>query len=340
MATGRAVGFATLVSHLREHHEVRLVAGYQRDRGAIPQDALGVDLRSRGTIAAHLAIYRAVRMAARRFRPQVILCGSVDMPLFGWPTVAVLRDLVGTGWGEDALPQDPWHRWRMRRFDQLVVPSHTTQRALRRAGVSADRITVIPEGVTLSHMRRERRPPGPLRIVHCGRILPAKGQHLSIDAISRLSPDHKKQVVLQIVGRTVDRVYFEQLRVAARGQPVEFHPDVEALDPFLVRADLVLYPTTLQDEWADTALLAMACGAPVAWTDHPGVREATGGLGLALPPGDFGALRSVVRDLIQHPDRFAQLGQAGQLFVESNYDWKQVGAAWDLVLRESAGLQK
>ncbi|NCG18345.1 MAG: glycosyltransferase [Rhodobacterales bacterium] len=333
--TGRAVGFASLVSHLRERHELRLVAGYNKDRGAIPQDALGVDLRTRGMFSAHLALYRAVRSAARRFQPHVILSGSVDVPLFGWPTVAVVRDLAGTGGGEDAPPKDPWHRWRMRRFERLVVPSHTTQRALCKLGVPSGRIAVIPEGVPLSHQRRGDREPGPLRVVHCGRVLPAKGQHLSVDAISRLSPQQKSRVELQIVGRVVDRLYYDQLRVAARGQPVVFHPDVPSLDPFLSRADLVLYPTALQDEWADTALHAMAWGAPVAWSDHPGVREATGGLGVPIPPGDFSALRDVVRRLVEKPLEFQQIGVAGQLFVASNYDWRQVCTAWSQLLEVS-----
>ena len=175
---------------------------------------------------------------------------------------------------------------------------------------------------------------GPLQVVHAGRVLPAKGQHLSVDAVSRLSPEDKQRVELHIVGRVADRPYFDQLRVAARGQPVVFHGDVDDFDAPLRRADLVLYPTALHGEWPDVALRAMSWGVAVAWTDHASVREAVGGLGLPLAPGDFQALRSALSAALDDRFRLAAMGDAGRLFVEANYSWDRVGPQWDQLFDE------
>lgn len=336
VTTGRARALARLVAHLRPRHELRLVAGWHTERTRIPEDALGVDLRTRSPLQAHVALFRAVHHAARRFHPDVVLAGSIDVPLLRAPTIALVRDLAGTGWGEDAPPRDLWHRFRIRQFARVVVPGHATERALKRTGLRGAAIATIPDPIDGAGEPRPARRPGPVRIVHPGRILPAKGQHLGIDAVSRLPADRKGAVELHVVGHAVDRVYYDQLKVAARGQPVQFHPDVDDLAPWYRDADLVLYPTQLREEWPDTALEAMAFGAPVAWTDHPSVREATGGLGVALPPDDFPALRAAVLRAIDQPAELAQEGEAGRRFVEANYRWGRLEAPWEALLEAVA----
>lgn len=330
--TGRALAFARLVAHLRQTGDLRLVAGWHSERTRIPEDALGVDLRTRGPVASHVALWRAMRAATRRFDPDVVLSASVDVPLTSRPSVVVIRDLAGTGWGEDAPPRDLWHRFRTRRFHQVVVPGHSTERAVKRLGLAPERVHVIPDVIDAPGVGRGPRREGPLRVVHPGRMLPAKGQHLSIDAVSRLPSEAKGRVELHVVGRIADRVYFDQLKVAAREQPIFFHPDADDLAAWYRDADLVLYPTQLDQEWPDTALEAMAHGAPVAWTDVPSVREATGGLGIALPPRDFPALRQAVMRLIDDPAELAREGDAGRRFIEANYSWEQLSPKWARVL--------
>jgi phosphatidylinositol alpha-1,6-mannosyltransferase len=204
-----------------------------------------------------------------------------------------------------------------------------------RLGVDPKRVQIIPELVPAGEAT-DVSSAGPLQVIHAGRILPAKGQHLSVDAISRLSPDDKQRVELHIVGRVADRQYYDQLRIAARGQPVVFHEDVDDLDAQLRRADLLLYPTSLRGEWPDVALRAMSWGVAVAWTDHASVREAVGGLGLPLPPEDFHALRATLRNALDDRFRLAAMGDAGRLFVEANYGWDRVGRQWDALFEEIA----
>lgn len=312
------------------------MAGWHTERSRIPEGALGVDLRRRGPTAAHVALWRAMRSAALRFDPHVVLSASIDVPLIRRPTVVAIRDLAGTGWGEDAPPRDLWHRWRTRRFDRVVVPGRVTERAVRKLGVDPRKVRVVPDTIEGPGVARGTRREGPWRVVHPGRLLPAKGQHLSIDAVSRLPSAAKAKVELHVVGHVADRVYYDQLRVAARGQPVHFHVDADDLVPWYRDADLVLYPSQLREEWPDTALEAMAHGAAVAWTDHPSIREATGGLGLPLPAEDFAAIRSAVQRVIDAPEEVAKIGDAGRRFVDANYRWERVGPQWDGILRNTA----
>ena len=327
--TGRAVAFRRLVRRLSETHEVQWVVGWTRQRSALPEGCLGVDLRGQGRLHSHLSLWRAGRSAVRRFRPDVVLAAGLDVPMLGPPTVALVRDLQGTGWGASAQGPDWWRRWRGRSVAAVVVPSHGAADALVRIGVTRNRIQVIPDAIEAP----EGQVAGPGdrevgRLVHAGRLHPAKGQHLSVDAVSRLGVEDKARVTLDVVGRVADPTYATQLRVAGTGQPVAFHEDVPSLAPWLHQAQALLYPTALNQEWPAVPLQAMAAGTPVIWSDRPTLREAFGGLGLPVEPGDLGALRVAIRRCLHEPQAVADLGLAGREFVRANYSCSRVSSRW------------
>jgi len=253
----------------------------------------------------------------------------MDVPFLGLPTVALVRDLVGNGWRRLSLRQR-FYRARARHFSAVVVPSVASRDALKLTGLKSWRMHIIPEHIDVPTV--VSAPEGAvLRLVHAGRIHPGKAQHLSIDAVSRLPSTAKARVHLDIVGASTDRVYVDQLRIAARGQPIAIHTDVEAVGPFIDGAHLVLYPTSLAEGFADVALMAMARGRPVIWSDHPGVRATTGGVGVPIRPDDVGALRDAILRHIDDRAGLLAMGSAS-LGVARRHDWGQIASRWESVL--------
>ncbi len=176
-----------------------------------------------------------------------------------------------------------------------------------------------------------------IRIAYPGRILPAKGQHHAIDAVSRLPRRQKARVHLSIAGAVVDPVYLEQLRVQAFNQPVEIVPDPPQLAPVYQGADIVVFPTELEEGFGFTAVEAMACGRPVVWFDQPAIREATGGIGVAVPRGDVLALRSALEALLDDPARRKALGAEGREFCERHRTWPAAWEKYEALFRSLSG---
>lgn len=335
--SGRAITFGRLHRHLAERHEVRLVAGYRGRREDIPDDALGVDLSARGIGWSYLALHRAVGATIRKFRPDLVLTQGLEVPFTSAPAVAVVRDLVGTGWTVDRALRTGFYRYRSRAFRRVVVPSQATRETLRAQRVGRWRIEVVPPTVDAPAVPPPR-PPDPERLVllHPGRILPGKGQHLSVDAVSRLSTDEKARVELRVVGLVGDPVYHGQLRIAARGQPITFDTTRGALPAAFGEADTVLYPTALAEGFPDAAVEALTFGRPVVYSDQPGVREAMCGCGMPIRVGDARVLRDAIRARLAHPQWFAEQGRLGRERSVERYGWSGQRGRWEELLQGAA----
>ena len=336
--SGSETVFANLYERASERHEVQLVAGYRQSRDRVPAEALGVDLRERAFGMSHLAMARAAASAARQLRPDVVLANSIEVPRTRYPTACIVHDLnFGTterSWRTRLREQ--FYARRARSLDLVVSPSAATATALEGIGLDPRRIRVLPNGVDLDRFRPRPGVYDPERLViaYPSRILPGKGQHIAIDAVARLHPRKKERVHLKIVGAVSDPIYYDQLRIHAYGQPVSFHPDVDDIVPYYQEADLVVFPTLLEEGFGYTAIEAMACGRPVAWSEQPAVREATGGIGFPVPSGDTVALRSVVEQMLEDPAPFARAGEAGRTFVAGRYSWQEAWRRYERVLSE------
>ena len=229
---------------------------------------------------------------------------------------------------------------RSRGLARVVAVSETARMALMDAGVPHDRITVVRNGVDTNRFSPrigQREDDGITRFVHPARILPGKGQHLAIDAVARLPRLHKRRAELHVVGAVNDRVYLDQVRVQAYNQNVQFHLDVPDMVPHVQDADVILCPSVMAEGFGLTAVEAMACGVPVIWADQPGMREATGGIGVPVPVGDVEALRGAMKELMDSPDERRRLGAAGREWVERRYSWEGVWVQYEQVLANAKG---
>ena len=339
--SGTETVFQALYERARSKHEVRLVAGWGTGRDRIPAEAVGVRLRGMSKTNQWVAMARAIRAEVKRWKPDVVLSNNIEVPPTGRPTVCIVHDLnfgepggrpVGAStetWSSRA--RRTFYGMRSRGLNRVITVSEASRMALLDAGVSDDRIVVIRNGVDIN--RFVAKPRGEetdsVSFAYPSRILPGKGQHLAIDAVARLPRFHKRRADLHIVGATADPVYLDQIRVQAFNQPVRFTLDVPDMVPHIQAADVVLFPTVMAEGFGFTAVEAMACGLPVIWSDQPAIREATGGIGMAVPPGDVEAMRAAMKHLLDSPEERAEIGEQGRDWVEQNHSWDGVWAHYE-----------
>ncbi|MFB7176888.1 glycosyltransferase family 4 protein [Streptomyces sp. NPDC056257] len=151
-----------------------------------------------------------------------------------------------------------------------------------------DRLTVIPWGIPLSHVRGRNQPPdgtGPLSLVHAGRLDDNKSTITAIKALSLTEQPHH----LTVIGQGALREHLEQ-------QAIELGlRDRVQFDPFLPRAELwrrlpnfdaFVFTTRGLEAFGLVLIEAQAHGLPVAYSDLPSVREILGSAGVPYTPGD------------------------------------------------------
>lgn len=338
--SGTETVFENLYKRARRRHEVQLVVGYRQSRELVPPEAVAVDLREGRKHELWWRMARATLEAERRFRPDVVLANSIEALSLRTPMACIVHDL-NFGQAErsgGSVAREWFYRLRSRGLGAIVTVSEAARGRLVAAGLPADRAHVVHNGVDLQAFhplttpRDPSSPEGFTTFAYPSRILPGKGQHLAIDALARMRPDQKARAVLVVVGAVADAHYRDQLKIQAYNQPVELAHDVPEIAPFYQRADVILFPSMMEEGFGFTAVEGMACGKPVIWFDQPAVREATGGLGLAVPRGDVDGLRDAMVHLMDHPEERARLGAEGRAFVEARYDWDGVWERYERVL--------
>lgn len=339
--SGTETVFANLYEQARRHHDVRLVVGYRTSKEGFPVEANAVDLRGRGA-AAYLLMERAAVVQARRFRPDVVLSNSIEVRVPRVPNAVIVHDLnfgqAGRGLGSRL--RELLYVAQGRTIAGVITVSEASAERLREVGVPPDRLTVIGNGVAIDRfVPRPVADPGgtgsperPIRFVYPSRILPGKGQHVAIDALARLRPEQKRRAHLTIVGANADPIYADRLRIQAYNQPVTFAFDVPDITPYYQDADVVVFPTLMEEGFGFTAVEGMACARPVIWCDQPAIREATGGIGVPVPRDDGEALRAAMVRLMDNPGEREALGVTGRAYVEAR-SWERVWERYEAVLQ-------
>lgn len=333
--SGSETVFERLVQEARAAgHDVRLVCGYRHARDRVPADADAIDLRGRGASAWAAMALGAARVA-RSWKPDAVLSNSIEVAVPGVPTVTVVHDLNfgGGGVGLGALARRTFYRLQASRLAAVVAVSEATRHTLLSAGLPAERVHTVHNGVDVDRFRPAPRPAdGAVRLVLVSRILPGKGQSCALDALGRMRPDQRKRLHLDVVGTVADPVYLDQLRVQAWNLPVTLHLDVPDVVPYYQAADVALFPTRMAEGFGYAAVEAMACGLPVVGFQDAAVAEASGGLAVLVPRDDVPALRDAVLRLAADPAERRRLGEAGRAYVQ-RYRWAAVWARYEAILR-------
>jgi glycosyltransferase involved in cell wall biosynthesis len=194
-------------------------------------------------------------------------------------------------------------------------------------GLARERIPVLHTGVDIRLFHpdagpKDERP----TIVFVGRVQPAKGADLLVDAACELAQAYQG-LQLRLIGLG-EPEFVQQLRAraAACGRPGLLDcPGFVAtseLPAQLSRAHVFAGPSIYEPGPGFVYLEAMACGLPVVACETGGAAEAVRHqeTGFLVPPQDAGALAAALRRLLASPELRKQMGDRGRLVVEAEAD--------------------
>jgi len=247
-------------------------------------------------------------------------------------------------------PKHDWyHRMLYRRVDLMIAITKRLQEEARRfLPLAPEKVRVLYHGVAApsrpcdcASLRRDLNiPAGRFVVALFGRIEPAKGQHVLVDAVARLvsrgadvhavlyghpmAPCHLRDLETQIARLGVnDRVTYAGYH----------HNPQEIMGCF----DCVVL-TTYNETFGLVLIEAMRAGTAVIGTNAGGVPEIIEHekTGLLVPPGDPAALADAIERLVSDRELRDRLAAAGKRSADERFDEDQHFARLTELLKEIA----
>lgn len=199
------------------------------------------------------------------------------------------------------------------------------------AGVSADRISVIPNGINPGEFLSSDVPGFRKKyalgdrpfILFLGRLNIIKGPDLLLEAFSRLG-DWCRDFDLVFVGP--DGGMLDSLRAASRSDGVEgrvhFIGYLEGAEKSTAyhAAELLVIPSR-HEAMSIVALEAGICGTPVLLTDQCGFNQLAEVGGGWIAPATTEGLQQRLEEILPNPDARREAGQNIKSYIASNYGW-------------------
>jgi glycosyltransferase involved in cell wall biosynthesis len=335
-----------LVERLPDHG-VDLVLGLPRDH-QLTAPIQGVEVESlRHRLDLHwtrapLAFTPFVVRLLRSRRVDVLRGHSVR---YAGPSLLLGRSLARSGTPVVLHHHHFFPRWRrleaaiLRRADAVVTVSEHSRAELIAAGVAAERVHVVFDGVARPPRTDgwvDAWPAGTLRLLHVGRLEARKRPGVAVSTVAELRRSGiQASLVLAGEGPELPALV-AQARASGIGDCVRFLGRVPEASKWRLydSADALLFASTLEG-FGLVVAEAQSRGLPVVAAEGTASAE-------ALAPGDSGflvasegeAFAAAVRQLLD-PERRAAIGERAERFA-SRFDWDRCAAGVADVYRRAA----
>jgi glycosyltransferase involved in cell wall biosynthesis len=250
---------------------------------------------------------------------------------------AVVCTLQGEDAFLDSLPKgDREAAWqtlteRAADADALIAVSHYYGDVMhRRAGLPAERLHVVYNGILLDGYEPAPAAPDPPVLGFLSRMCPPKGLATLVEAYLLLRKNERLHgLKLHVAGSmtAADEAFVEHLRsrltAAGVADDVQFLPNVsrEGKIAFLRGLSVLSVPATYGESFGLYVIEALAAGVPVVQPRHaafPELIEATGG-GTLCDPDDPAALAAALEALLADPSTARALGARGRAAVLQHF---------------------
>lgn len=246
----------------------------------------------------------------------------------------------------------PWSkikRWRWysfipmqkrvaRSFKQIITVSDFTRGDISRAFcVPEKNFRVVPNGIMvdvfkpLEGVAREAN-----RLITTNSAdVPLKGLKYLLLALAKVN--QKRDVRLTVVGTPKKKSLIPKLiRDLGLDNKVLFTGRI-SVDDFVyhyARSTAAVVPS-LYEGFGLPAGEAMACRVPVISTTGGALPEVVGPAGILVPPANADALARAIEDLLDHPEKAGEIGEAGFRRVHRHFTWKRAAEKTIDVYRET-----
>lgn len=294
-------------------------------------------LQPRSTYFPLLSAWRLAGWIRREAIDVLHLHARKDLPLAVFAKLLVGRRLRLVYTRQMALTRPRrslWHRFLYGQVDAYVTITRRLEADARRfLPLDGKRISTLYYGVPKPARPREEDCHAWLqqhgvgvdtfKVAIFGRIEPGKGQHLLIEAVSRLL-EEGRDIHLVIVGRPMREAYLQELQanVDRRGLSDRIHftgfhphpPDIMGCFDAVVLA-------TKEETFGLVLAEAMRAGVAVIGSNAGGVPEIIedGKTGLLFTPEDAEDLTRCLRRLVTEPDFRRRLAHAGEACADRRF---------------------
>ena len=238
-------------------------------------------------------------------------------------------------------------RWLYRACRAVHTVAHPMRDELLALGFSAEKISVIPNGVDTAHFA-----PGDRATARAGLALPADA--VCIGIVGRFGPFKRHEILLGAFDEIAPRLPAAHLVIAGTGGPAEtavraraqagphaarihwlgFQSDPRACYQAL---DVLAIPS-VNEGLSNVALEAMACGIPVLANTGCGHERiiASGDDGLIADLATPAALAAQLTALLAQPERLADFGQKARAKMLRDFSLGAMAGAYERLYRSLA----
>ena len=206
-------------------------------------------------------------------------------------------------------------------MDHILTPSNHVRVIFEANSYDASGFNVLPLGVDeLKVSGLTTSFPNPIRLAYIGSVLPGKGLHVLLEALSRV---RSHRFVLDVFGRMdADPVYGRRItKLARRDSRVNLKGPfgVEEKEEIYATIDLLIIPSIVPETFSLVAREALLNGTPVIASRVGALPEIIldGVNGYLFTPGDADELAGILNELDRQPERLRELDIPGPVPIIS-----------------------
>ena len=228
----------------------------------------------------------------------------------------------------------PLYEKLLMRYTDLIttVSASTKEFILRHYRVNSEKVTVIGNGVDAERFKpvsiHRQKQQSKCRILFVGTLLPVKGLDFLFASIQNI----KLPFTLDVVGK--ETPYFHTLRNKYKdlfsSQRIQLHGSrtQNELKQMYAKSDFLVL-TSFYDQYPQVVLEAQAMGKPAVLSDRIGSSDLIqdGKNGYVIPYGNCPALKQTIEYLIQHPEKYRQMGKFSRAVAQKNR-WKDIAVQY------------
>jgi len=282
-----------------------------------------------------------------------LFCPSNTAPLCVADQLVTIHDMSVFDYAEGFNPTfAAWYRFLLPKVAHRVkhiitVSNFVKDRILIHTGVCADKITVIPNGVSPSFspealgkfdgVASSLNLPSRQYILAVGSVEPRKNLNRLLDAWARILDRVPEELWLVIVGNEGSTRVFSQNKFGRLPRRVFFAGRVnESLLPSLYTGALLLAYVSLYEGFGLPVVEAMAAGTPVLTGNRSALPEVVGEAGLTVDPENEEEIAEGMRALVENSALREDLHRRG-LIRAKMFSWDDTARRTWCVLQQVAG---